>query len=140
MLVVLDTCILKLATLRRPENFSALIVRLCWDGWLDCAMSPAMFEEYAVVLAEHRETLALAQDRFEVCYPLVELDIIRHAPDNRFIECAQTSDADYLVTVNTARGHFDQPAYGRTRVVTPGAFVNLPAVKAQVLKLNLRTD
>ena len=140
MRAVLDTCILKLATLRRPENFSALIVRLCWDGWLHCAMSPAMFEEYAEVLAEHRDVLTLVQDCFEVCYPVVELEVIRHAPDNRFVECAQASDADYLVTVNTARGHFDQPAYGRTRVVTPGSFVKLPEVKAQVLKLNLRPE
>jgi predicted nucleic acid-binding protein len=79
--------------------------------------------------------LALVQDRFHVCYPLVELDCVKHEPDNRFVECALAIDADYLVTVNTARGHFDQPAYGRSRVVTPGTFVNLPAVQPMLRKL-----
>jgi len=51
------------------------------------------------------------------------------------VECALAIDADYLVTVNTARGHFDQPAYGRSRVVTPGTFVNLPAVQPMLRKL-----
>jgi hypothetical protein len=31
----------------------------------------------------------------------------------------------YLITANTARGHFDRPDYGRTRVLSRGAFVNL---------------
>ena len=94
-----------------------------------------MLEEYSVVLADEPEVLALIQDRFQSCYPLVELDCIRHEPDNRFVECALAIDADYLVTVNTARGHFDQPAYGGTRVVTPGVFVNLPAVQQALRKL-----
>jgi predicted nucleic acid-binding protein len=71
----------------------------------------------------------LVHDRCQVCYPLVELDCVKHEPDNRFVECALAIDADYLVTVNTARGHFDKPAYGRTRVLTPGAFLNLPEVR-----------
>ena len=66
---------------------------------------------------------------FEICYPLVQLDCIRHEPDNRFVESALAVEAEYLITVNTARGHFDQPTYGRTRVLTPGAFVNLPVVR-----------
>jgi predicted nucleic acid-binding protein len=98
-------------------------------------MSPAMFEEYALVLADHQGLLVLIRERFEVCYPLVELDRVQHEPDNRFVECAQASVADYLITVNTARGHFDQPAYGGTRVITPGAFIHVPEVKPQVLRL-----
>ena len=129
MKAVLDTCVLKLATLPNPNNASALIVKLCWDGLLECWASPAMLEEYAVVLAYEPELLALVQDNFQVCYPLVQLDCINHEPDNRFVECALAIDADYLVTVNTARGHFDQRAYGQTIVVTPGAFLNLPGVQ-----------
>lgn len=68
------------------------------------------------------------------CYPLTELAVIRHKPDNRFLECALAVPVDYLVTVNTARGHFDQPDYQGVKVLTPGAFVNLPAVQKLVLK------
>ena len=88
-----------------------------------------MMEEYGTVLTHEPETLRAAHQHFHLCYPLQTLDLIRHEPDNRFIECALAVDADYLVTVNTARGHFDQKTYGTTRVVTPGAFVNLPAVQ-----------
>lgn len=129
---------LKLATLPQPNNVSALIVRLCWDGLLECWASPAILEEYCVVLSDEPEVLALIQDRFQVCYPLITLDCIQHEPDNRFIECALAADAEFLVTVNTARGHFDRPCYGRVRVVTPGAFVNLGEVRRLIEKVRDR--
>lgn len=91
-----------------------------------------MLEEYSIVLADEPELLGLVQDCFEICYPLLTLDCIRHEPDNRFVECPLAVDADFLLTVNTARGHFDRQRYGRARVLTPGAFVNLPAVQRQL--------
>ena len=94
-----------------------------------------MLEEYSVVLAEEPELLALVQNRFQVCYPLVALDCVKHEPDNRFVECALAVEADYLLTVNTARGHFDKSAYGRTRVLTPGAFLNLPDVQRLIARI-----
>lgn len=94
-----------------------------------------MLEEYSVVLASEPELLALVQARFQICYPLVTLDYIKHEPDNRFVECALAIDADYLVTVNTARGHFDQSTYGRTRVCTPGVFLNLSEVHRLLRRL-----
>jgi hypothetical protein len=36
---------------------------------------------------------------------------------------------NFLITVNTARGQFDQKHYGATRVVTPGEFLNLSVVQ-----------
>ena len=43
-----------------------------------------------------------------LCHPITELRIIRHEPDNRFLECAFCSCCrGYLITVNTARGHFE---------------------------------
>lgn len=127
--LVLDTCVLKLATFPRPDNPSALIVRLGWAGVVECWASPAILEEYSIVLASEPELLALIHDQFEVCYPLTVVDYVRHEPDNRFVECALAVAADFLVTVNTARGHFDQKHYGPTRVVTPGEFVNLQIVQ-----------
>ncbi len=94
-----------------------------------------MLDEYAAVLAPEPELLALIHERFEVCYPLIGLDCIRHEPDNRFVECALAISADFLITVNTARGHFDQKRYGATRVVTPGEFLNLPVVQPLLEKI-----
>jgi predicted nucleic acid-binding protein len=105
---VLDTCVLKLATLPNLDNPSALIGKLFWERLIECWGSPSILEEYSWVLADEPELLAMVQQRFLVCYPLTRLNCIRHEPDNRFVECALAVDADYLITVNTARGHFDR--------------------------------
>ena len=39
-----------------------------------------------------------------------------------------------MIPVNTARGHFDRAEYQGVKVLTPGAFVNLPAVQKLVQK------
>ena len=134
MKVVLDTCVLKLATLPNPANPAALIVELCLAGGLHAWASPAMIEEYQEVLAEHPEILQRVVSAVELCYPLTELGVIRHKPDNRFLECALAVPADFIVTVNTARGHFDRPDYQGVRVTTPGGFLKLPAAQKLVQK------
>jgi len=93
-----------------------------------------MIEEYQEVLAGQPELLQRIVSHLELCYPLTELDVIRHKPDNRFLECALAVPVDFIVTVNTARGHFDQPEYQGVKVLTPGAFVNLPAVRRLIGK------
>ncbi len=93
-----------------------------------------MLEEYQEVLSEHPGLLRRIVSVIEVCYPLTELAVIRHKPDNRFLECALAVPVDCLIIVNTARGHFDRPDYQGVKVLTPGAFVNLPAVQKIVLK------
>ena len=126
--VVLDACILKLATLPNDDNPAALIVALAEVGKIEAWASPAILEEYATVLAAEPETLALIQDRVQLCFPITNLRVVRHEPDNRFVECALAIEAEFLITVNTARGHFDRSHYGATMVVTPGEFVNSPTV------------
>jgi predicted nucleic acid-binding protein len=127
--VVLDTCILKLATLPNADNPAALIVALAAAGLFELWASPAILEEYSTVLAEEPEVLALVQGKVQLCYPLTELRVVRHEPDNRFVECALAVAADFLLTVNTGRGHLDRARYGPTRVMTPGGFVSLPAIR-----------
>jgi predicted nucleic acid-binding protein len=106
-------------------------VRGLYEWWA----SPAMLEEYTDVLADEPEFLELVHPAVQLCWPLTTLAIIRHEPDNRFLECALACRADYLITVNTARGHFDQKKYGEVRVVTPGAYVNLAEVAPLVGQL-----
>ena len=132
--IVLDTCVLKLATLSNPVNPSALIVELFLAGDMEAWASPAMIEEYQEVLDDSPELLQRILSKLELCYPLTELDVIRHKPDNRFLESALAVAADFIVTVNTARGHFEKPSYQGVRVVTPGAFLNLPAIRKLVQK------
>lgn len=130
MRAVLDTCVLKLATLPSPVNPAALIVELGIAGTLEYWASPAMMDEYDEVLSKHPDLLTRITGCLRLCHPLTELAVIRHKPDNRFLECALAVEADYLITVNTARGHFDQKQYQDVRVVPPGQFLKLEDVKS----------
>ena len=135
MRVVLDTCILKLATFPGEHNASALIVALARAGLIEAWVTPAILEEYADVLSDLPEFVAEIVESCRVCYPLTELSVIRHEPDNRFLECALAARATFLITVNTAPGHFDRKAYQAAAVVRPGEFLNLSEVGRLVKKL-----
>ena len=91
--VVLDTCILKLATFPADNNASALIYELAHAGLIEAWVSPAILEEYADVLGDHPEFVAEIVENFPVCYPLTELSVIRHA---------LAANAEFILTVNTA--------------------------------------
>jgi len=127
--IVADTCVLKLATFPAEDNPAALIIHLAIHAHLEWWATPAIVDEYTAVLSDEPEFLAEVVEAVHLCYPLTELNVIRHEPDNRFIECALAVRADYIITVNTANGHFDQAQYGGSRVITPGAFINLPRVR-----------
>jgi len=132
--VVLDTCILKLATFTRADNASALIYELARTGAIEAWASPAIFEEYAEVLGDRPDFVAEIVALCQCAYPLTELHIIRHEPDNRFLECALAAAADFIITVNTAPGHFDRKIYQTVGVVTPGEFLNVAEVVRLVKK------
>ena len=136
MRVVFDTCILKLATFPGENNASAFIFELARADLIQAWVSPAIFEEYADVLGDHPEFVAEIVESFLVCYPLTELSVIRHEPDNRFLECALAASAEFIVTVNTAQGHFDRKQYQTVSVMRPGEFLNLPEVGRLVKKLS----
>ena len=125
MRVVLDTCILKLATFPAENNASELIYELARAGLIEAWVSPAILEEYADVLGDLPEFVAEIIESFPVCYPLTELSVIRHEPDNRFLECALAANAEFIVTVNTAPGHFDRKQYQALNVARPGEFLNV---------------
>lgn len=135
MRVVLDTCILKLATFPSENNASAAIYELAHDGLIEAWLTPAILEEYSDVLGDYPELVADVVESFLPCYPLTELSVIRHEPDNRFLECALAADADYIITVNTAPGHFDRKQYQSVHVVTPGEFLKLRDVSRLLGKL-----
>jgi len=126
--VVLDTCILKLATFPGENNASALIFELVRSGLIDAWASPAILEEYGDVLGDRPDFVVEIVESCRVCYPLTELHSIRHEPDNRFLECALAANADFIITVNTAPGHFDRRTYQAVSVVRPGEFLSLPEV------------
>ena len=94
-----------------------------------------MLEEYGDVLEDRPDFVAEVVDSCRVCHPLTELNVIRHEPDNRFLECALAANAEFIITVNTAPGHFDRKRYQSSAVVRPGEFLNLLAVVRLVREL-----
>jgi predicted nucleic acid-binding protein len=56
------------------------------------------------LVGDHPEFVAEIGDSSSACYPPTELGVIRHEPDNRFLECALAANADFIITVNTASG------------------------------------
>jgi predicted nucleic acid-binding protein len=78
--------------------------------------------------------LADIQEHFRSCLPFFTATAIKHAPDNRILECALACRADYLITDNTAPGHFDRKSYGDTHVATPGEFLQLREVQVLLRK------
>ena len=134
--VILDTCILKLATFPVENNASALIFELVRAALIEVWVSPAILEEYADVLRDRPDFVAEVVEICRLCHPLTELRVIRHEPDNRFLECAFAASADLIITVNTARGHFDQKTYQSLGVVTPGEFLERRDVAPLLKKLD----
>ena len=131
--LVIDTCIVKMASFPAEDNPAAFIVQMGLRGLFEWWVSPAILDEYTDVMSGDEELLAEILDCVHSCYPLTELSVISHEPDNRFVECALATTADYLITVNCARRHFDQPCYGETRVLTPGRFIS-SAVAVSLLR------
>ena len=135
MRVILDTCILNLATFPAENNASALIYELAHAGLLKAWVTRAILEEYAEVIGDHAEFVAEIVESFRVCYPLTELSVIRHEPDNRFLECALAANVEFIVTVNTAPGHFDRKHYHAVNVARPGEFLKVPDIARLVKRL-----
>jgi hypothetical protein len=124
-----------MASFPSEDNPAALIVQMGLNGLFEWWVTPAILEEYTDVMRRDEGLLAEVLDCVHCCYPLTELSVIPHEPDNRFVECALSVAADYLITVNCARGHFDKPFYGDTCVMTPGQFVNSPETASMLRHL-----
>ena len=122
----------------RRRFASALIFALVRAGLVDAWVSPATLAEHVDVLSDHPEFVAEVAAACAVCYPLTELSVIRHEPDNRFLECALAVRADFLVTVNTAPGHFDRKHFGTVRVVRPRARPNRGRCASQLVARGAR--
>ena len=64
-----------------------------------------MLEEYGDVLGDRPDFVAEVVDSCRICHPLTELNVIRHEPDNRFLECALAANAEFIIT----RKHSSRP-------------------------------
>jgi putative PIN family toxin of toxin-antitoxin system len=128
MRVVLDTNILVSALLKRHGN-EALILTATLNGKFELVLSEVLLLEYELVLlrprfgftpTDVRHTLAALRRAGKLVHPTQTLTVSQDESDNRFLECAESGLADYLVTGNIK--HF--PAkWGKTRIVRAAALI-----------------
>ncbi len=128
--VVIDTNVL-VSALLKDNSPPAFILALLRKRKMTLCLSKAIFEEYRAVLnrAKFRHIRSVAAPLLlslkKGCLliePKIRIDVITADPaDNKFLECAQAAQADFLITGNTR--HFPFKEFKATRIVSPKEFI-----------------
>jgi putative PIN family toxin of toxin-antitoxin system len=128
---VYDTNVVVSAALY-ADSLPASLVALAIAGQVRLFLSPPILEEYTEVLQrpkfqfDTRKVNRLLRDLSHAATMVTPDRHLSASPDesdNRFLECAQASGADYLVTGN--KRHFPFPAYEGTVIVNPAEFAQI---------------
>lgn len=136
--VILDTNIVVSSLIQK--SYPHYIVFDCvLEGFIQLCLSKALLNEYCDVLARskfskipHFEINAnIVLNRFvktALFYdPKVRLDIIKDKSDNKLLELADESKADFLITGNYV--DFQLTHYNNTKILSPRSFwENFPVV------------
>ncbi|MBW2368056.1 MAG: putative toxin-antitoxin system toxin component, PIN family [Deltaproteobacteria bacterium] len=133
--IVLDTNVL-ISALLKPDSNPAIIVSLILDGRVILCLSSEILAEYKGVLkrnkfkslnqAKVKQFLQEIEKKALWVEPRESVKIIKADPeDNKFLECAQAAQADYLVTGNIK--HFSFKKFKSTKITTPYNFLNIMA-------------
>ncbi len=121
--VVLDTNVLISAHLS-PMGLEYRVYRYAIEGQLRLFVSPAILAEYEDVLrrpkfrfprANITRSVAQIKQNSTLVVPGRKLAVSRDERDNRFLECAEAANAEFLVTGN--RRHFPE-VWKTTRIVS----------------------
>jgi uncharacterized protein len=130
--VVLDTNVV-VSALLKSQGLEDQVLRLALAGRLLLCTSPAVLEEYARLLPspkfklrpeEIATTLRQIEKASSLCHPTDTLKISDHESDNRFYECSEAAQANFLITGNLK--HFKKDHKG-TRVVNARQLLDLMA-------------
>jgi putative PIN family toxin of toxin-antitoxin system len=130
MRAVLDTNVI-VSGLLSPRGNARLTLAMAFARKFDLIVSEELFAEYEVVIRRPKfrfrsdeidEALAEIRRVGEVVKPTDKVSESPDETDNRFLECAATGSADYLVTGNIS--HFPKK-WGRTQVVTVRRFLEV---------------
>lgn len=128
--LILDTNVVISSLIKK--SFPYLILEYCLDGKaIVCLSNPILKEYFEVVrrpkfarfpdfLSNAEFLLTRLQEHSEFYYPSVIIDFIADEPDNRLLELASKSKADFLVTGNT--NDFNMNSFETTRIVSPREF------------------
>ena len=131
--IVLDTNVLVSAGLI-PLGPQAEVINLVMAGEIELCVSEPLLTEYREVFSR-RKFAHISATRFANLLAFIESEATRFTPDrqltlsthdsdNRFYECADAAEADYIVTGNLK--HFTKP-HKNTKVVNTRELLELLA-------------
>ena len=130
--LVIDTNVLVSAALK-PEGLQRTALVLAVTKPARFYVSPAILEEYAAVLSRaeldirkgvRQQLLRLIRNHSYLVSPARRLEVAGDPDDNMFLECADRSGADYLITGN--QRHFPR-FWKKTKFITTREFISLAA-------------
>lgn len=126
--IVIDTNILVSALIQK--NYPFLIIdELFFENKIRLCISEELMQEYFEVLSRPKfarypdfvrngeSILAEIGYRAEIYEPQIKLDIISDNDDNKILELADESKADFIITGNS--NDFTITKYKKTKIVTP---------------------
>jgi putative PIN family toxin of toxin-antitoxin system len=130
--LVIDTNVVISAALK-PEGLQRTTFLLAITKPARLYVSQPILEEYAEVLSRpefkirkglRQQLLQLIKHRGNLVVPSRRLEVSGDPDDNRFLECADSARADYLVTGNLRQ--FPR-FWKKTKIITPREFIGLVA-------------
>jgi len=128
--LILDTNIFVSSLIQK--SFPYLIVDYYLDGKATICLSNPILKECFEVLSRPKFSkfpdfktnaeflLTRLQTYSEFFEPLIKIDLIGDEPDNRLLELAQISKADFIITGNTK--DFTMQQFKSTKIVSPKEF------------------
>jgi putative PIN family toxin of toxin-antitoxin system len=138
--IVLDTNVVVSAAIK-PAGLEGLIVELVISRELVLFVSAELIAEYEMVFGRPKfarinparmgRLLQLLKDQATMVTPRDIVTESKDEPDNRFLECAEEADADYLVTGN--KRHFPK-SWKSTRIVNSREFIQVVQEQAALEK------
>ncbi|MGA7313538.1 MAG: putative toxin-antitoxin system toxin component, PIN family [Silvibacterium sp.] len=130
--LVIDTNVLVSAALK-PESLQRTTLILATTKPARLYVSQPILDEYADVLSRPElcirkglrlQLLQLIRNNAHIVAPSRRLDVCSDPDDNTFLECADKSGADYLITGNSR--HFPK-FWKKTKIITAREFITLTA-------------
>lgn len=130
--LVIDTNVLVSAALK-PNGLQRTVLLLATTKPSSLYVSEAILSEYSNVLRRpelkirkglRQQLLDFVRSRSHIVKPSGALHLTKDPDDNKFLECADSARADYLVTGNVR--HFPE-FWKKTRVITSRDFINIVA-------------
>jgi putative PIN family toxin of toxin-antitoxin system len=132
--VVIDTNVIVSSLIQKSYPY-LIVNELFIEGKFHLCVSDPIMAEYYEVLARPKfekfqnffvraeALLADIETEAKKYFPTITVNIISDKDDNIFLELADESDADFIITGNTT--DFTMATYKRTKIVTPKEYWEL---------------